>query len=797
MYKSCQWLLYLLLLVPPLLFFTNLTRNPYYFQIFLLNSLVLLFWIIILLKATKDKNIQFYTNLLDLPLLSFCAVALLSWFMTYLTTQPNFFQKLGIPEGKHIIGLNYLRSSIVSEGTKKIIFTLVNVLLVYYLSANFITEKSYTVTYHILFFSGFIAAVYGILQYFGIEPIWPKVLNPFGGRSVSTFGNPNFLSSYLVLLFPVNIFYMLNSNKKRYIYFIAAIVYFMALLCTLTRSSWVGLIVAVGVMVWLVRKEKELLLKHKNILLLMLGMFTIIFLLWPKSRVAGYNPTPVQRLVEIADIKKEVYGSVHQRLLIWLCAWDMVKEKPLLGKGWGCFELFYPYYQGKYLFLDTFRRFRTHANNAHNEILEIWSQTGFIGMGIYVWFIVIIFIYGIKLIRQFTTEKKILASALLGSIAGMLADNLLNVSMHFCVPAFLYWWNLGLLSSLDTTRKQYSLQKSYAKIFSIIAIIIFLYLIPRWYKHFMGEVNYFRGFKLSKRGDIIQAIRYLDKSFKYHRSEVNNAYELANCYARIGEKEKAIEKYYEALAANCGYDEIYFNLATVYAQKREIDKAILNYTAASYINPLSLEAYHALGQIFWSDLNKNIDNCISVYKQATSIYPENKDLWNNLGFLLVNKGDLRGAVEVYKTTLDIDPDFVMARANLRVTLEKLGIKNDPYLQYETLMSEIEDKINKKDWKNVLLLAREVLINAPKSIKARLYLANALYTVGQLKEAVQEYNIVLKIDPRNVTCRNNLGVVYLTSKQYELAKKEFETVLTIDPNNAFAKEKLEEVKKYLR
>ena len=50
--------------------------------------------------------------------------------------------------------------------------------------------------FHLIFAVSTLAAAYGILQYFQVEIIWPKLLNPYGNRSVSTFGNPNFISSY-------------------------------------------------------------------------------------------------------------------------------------------------------------------------------------------------------------------------------------------------------------------------------------------------------------------------------------------------------------------------------------------------------------------------------------------------------------------------------------------------------------------------------------------------------------------------------------------------------------------------
>ena len=124
----------------------------------------------------------------------------------------------------------------------------------------------------------------------------------------------------------------------------------------------------------------------------------LVTLAWPRSG-PGYTPVVMERLVEVKRASQEAYGSVYQRFLIWLSAWGMVEDHPYLGKGWGCFELFYPYYQGPLLFVKNLVA-RTHANNAHNEILEYWSQIGTIGVGIVAWMWVVYFRLGVAIARR-------------------------------------------------------------------------------------------------------------------------------------------------------------------------------------------------------------------------------------------------------------------------------------------------------------------------------------------------------------------------------------------------------------
>src|SRR4029077_17840560 len=93
------------------------------------------------------------------------------------------------------------------------------------------------------------ASLYGICQYFGTEWFWPHNLNPYGSRPVSTFGNPNFMSSFLVMVLPVAIadYCFKITGLARAPLFAVIITTTSALLATLTRSSWAGAFIAVMV----------------------------------------------------------------------------------------------------------------------------------------------------------------------------------------------------------------------------------------------------------------------------------------------------------------------------------------------------------------------------------------------------------------------------------------------------------------------------------------------------------------------------------------------------------------------
>lgn len=769
MYKL---LIYILLTIPPIVFFTDLTRNPYYFQIVFLNALTVFIWLWFLYKAILSGKLSIKTSSLDITILVFFVVATLSWLFNLYENFSNV----------------YLRYSSFSEGLKRWLFLVTNAILVYYIPLNFLEDESFRKkTFNVLFFVGFIAALYGIFQFLGIEFIWPQKLNPFGGRSVSTFGNPNFLSSYIVILLPICLGYFLSATKSSatVLYFIYIITYITSLIVTLTRSSWLGATAAL--VIFFIFVDKKILIQKKQ-RLVYLGIFAAILLLfWPHPKSSEkYTPAILERLLETAQLgKQKLYGPVHQRLLIWSCAWHMVVDRPVIGRGWGLFELFYPWEQGKHLFLERFR-LRTHANNTHNEILEIWSQTGTIGLGVYIWFLVMLFYLGYHIWKGSSGNQKILVLSVIGGIAGMLVDNLLNVSLHFAVPAFLYWWMVGFLMSCGGLKtKTIALNSIFSKVIVVCVITCGGVLIVRYYRNFLGEINYFAGFKLSKRGDVANALPYLERAHRFQRFEVNNNYELGNTYARLNMKEKAIWAYQEALKANAGYDEIFFNMATVYNQIGDVQNAIKNYTEALKINPTSFDAYMALGSIFVSQ--NSIESAIKLFNQALHFFPDNKDLLNNIGYFYTRVGQTDKAIELYKKALEIDPEFEFARKNLNTLLSSKGITYTS--EYDRMMTQLENLIGKQRWQEALKTSQSIIEKYPKSFKARFYLANLYFTLGDFEKSEKIYKELLQQQPQNVTLLTNLAMVYEKQRRISEARDIWTSIKRIDPSNSLATEKL--------
>ena len=840
--------------VCPLLFFTALTRNPYFTQIALLNAALLAAAALYLWRQAfaAGGGLRLPRTEVDAPLAAWLAVCVLTWTLSYFGHAAFF------------------RPSIRLEGLRAFLFTVINMVIPFYIAAWIARERgigdeaspgrwalfaaawggawmlfpqlrsavagvelwphlwdgyggllwiggfaaalwlarrgSLHDYWHLALVAAAVSAVYGICQYFSVEWIWPKVLNPYGGRAVSTFGNPNFMSSYYVILMPLAAAYYLEAHGRfhRALYAFVFLAMEGALLCSLTRSSWIGAFASVGALALLPGLKERLkgdLQAHGLAVCLAIAMV----LLWPQSAVKGHTPSVVGRVSELASIADTAsaapYSPLYQRVLIWSCAWLMGHENPLLGKGWGVFELFYPFYQGHVLDrYDFFRTMRTHANNSHNEWLELFAQTGLTGVGVNLWLWAILFSCAWMWWRRLREGGRPRPEALWGWAAmsgafGMLVDNQLNVSMHFAVPGFILWWQagtaMGLVEPPQGAFRQARLGTGAAKGVAVLAALLAAWGCFFWYGQWMREVRYFAGFKLLRAGRIPAAVDQLEASFRYFPNEVNEVYELGNAYAQAGRWDKAAWGYRAALNANAGYDEIYFNEATVLGGRLgRFEEALDYYRTAFAINPISYPITGAYTQALLREPEKNRDEAIAALERAVHFFPDEPGFRNNLGTLYNRKGDRARAIQLWSEALRRAPDQPQAEMNLRA-LAAAGGAEPELLRRSDRYHELEARLGKRDFTpETLALARQVAAWFPNSQKVRYYLGNLELIDGSAEKAVELLEPLAQAQPKQAGLQMNIGQAYARLGRRAEAAAAFQRALDAEPGNAQARALLE-------
>jgi len=213
-------------------------------------------------------------------------------------------------------------------------------------------------------FSATLVALYGIAQYFILPSseagAWldTSMFEDISGRVVSTLENPNMLAEYLILLFPFAAALLLSRGvpAKKLAALFACGAIGVCIILTWSRGAWLGLLL--GALVFL------LIWNRRTIYLILAGVASIPFLplVLPDSIVSRFTS-----IGNIADT------STSYRLNIWRGAVHMLEDYWSCGIGIGeaAWDTVYPRYS--LAAIET-------APHAHNLYLQIWVETGVVGI---------------------------------------------------------------------------------------------------------------------------------------------------------------------------------------------------------------------------------------------------------------------------------------------------------------------------------------------------------------------------------------------------------------------------------
>ncbi|MGM0568566.1 MAG: O-antigen ligase family protein, partial [Elusimicrobiota bacterium] len=123
------------------------------------------------------------------------------------------------------------------------------------------------------------------------------------------------------------------------------------------------------------------------------GSAFLWWLIWGKEKIPAYK-----MLVGLLILLLSAYlsGAVlrpTQRLLIWRDSLKMAADNVPGGIGIGEFRNVFPSYASDEL-LEILPQGVHIVNYAHNEFIDLFSETGLTGLGVFLWFLVLSFYYG-------------------------------------------------------------------------------------------------------------------------------------------------------------------------------------------------------------------------------------------------------------------------------------------------------------------------------------------------------------------------------------------------------------------
>lgn len=279
-------------------------------------------------------------------------------------------------------------------------------------------------------------AVWAIIQYATgqgyLARAWPRVN--------TIFFTPNtFAAAINLILLPLVSLYIYGTNKR--LVFICVLLLFGTLLLTQSRGGQLAFMAGISVL-WItgfVSKEYQV---ERKLWLKLISGFIVIFLIFSVSELVRKSGKYSGVFEGVASVTRldNVISSGTERLIIYDIAWQRIKEKPLLGHGYNHFQ----YYQ---LSDQPLSRKGIITKFVHNDYLQIWMETGIVGLLLLLAVILLFYVTLYKYIKS-SGHQKALATALLAGMTAYFAHALVDFVMYPPVLLLMFGAYLGVTSSM-------------------------------------------------------------------------------------------------------------------------------------------------------------------------------------------------------------------------------------------------------------------------------------------------------------------------------------------------------------
>lgn len=293
--------------------------------------------------------------------------------------------------------------------------------------------------------SSSLVVFYGFMQLGGFDfIIWPEP--PLLTRRVfSSFGQPNFLASWLLLLFPLTLYFLFRANRLLtcFLYGLLLIGQMLILAGTLSRGAWLsfgaGLLLAC-LFFWPLAVKR---FRRRAYFSLLIGLVSVVILAW------GTNHFSYGRVVNMFDFSS---GSVAARLNFWKASGPAILDRPLIGYGLENYSsVFIKAYRSDWAI---FGNVNAYTDRAHNLFIDILLASGIIGLFLWLalFFYIVKLLLSNKRIYSHQAEVYYLNIALGFSLLMYLLSLLFSFS--FVAGQVYFWFIMAVLLVLNYSGKK-------------------------------------------------------------------------------------------------------------------------------------------------------------------------------------------------------------------------------------------------------------------------------------------------------------------------------------------------------
>ena len=303
--------------------------------------------------------------------------------------------------------------------------------------------RSLVITGYLL--TALLVSVAGLRQwFFGAAALatWVDPESTLAGttRVYSYLGNPNLLAAYLLpaINFSAAAIFAWRGWTPKLLAVLMWLVNSACLVLTFSRGGWIGFV-----------------LSGSTLLLLLFHWFSVhlprFWRTWALPMIVGvFAALVVLAVITVEPLRDRVASmfmgredsSNNFRLNVWAAVVRMIKDHPILGIGPGndAFNRIYPQYQETGFT----------ALSAYSVFLEIAVEAGILGLGCFLWLLLVTFTQGwtqIQKLRQVRSREAFWLMAAIATMFGLLGHGLVDTVWYRPQVSTLWWLMVAIVAS--------------------------------------------------------------------------------------------------------------------------------------------------------------------------------------------------------------------------------------------------------------------------------------------------------------------------------------------------------------
>jgi O-antigen ligase len=431
-------------------------------------------------------------------------------------------------------------------------------------------------------------------------------------------GHKNLFASFLFL----NLFFLILGSIEfkglwRMLSFVAIIFTITALIVIKTKAVWIGLTLVILIFTFLfVTRKIKLKVNFYLSLIICVALANLFFALvvpmgiekgMSHNSIITNNSTPEEKAKELDN----------ERLTLWLKSYEMIKKHPVIGVGMGNWQIYFPDATLKGIWRAEDLNFT--FQRPHNDWLWILSETGWIGLNIFLVFVFSMLILLRRMIRASASRVQIEITLCIAFITGFFAVSFFDFPKERM--EHLLWINIIFAFGYFRIKQQGEIgvfrKTHFTKSILLLCLVCVAFTSTIMVLRYRGE--------------------YYTVKMYQHRS-------LKEDYPAIKDGEQALSFAYRIDPTSV---PVHWYTANSYANLKNYTKAQVDFNLAYRENPYNRNVLSDLGSSYFYTGNKELAK--KYFNEALRISPRFDDPKLNLAAIYIQEKNWQMADSCLRT----------------------------------------------------------------------------------------------------------------------------------------------------